>query len=71
MQIITFFNKFMNSKAAFILILSMFLLNSCHVALVAGDAFGNPECVRISYAASDKQLIEAAKRIQTQLNTLK
>ena len=51
--------------------LCMFLLNSCHVALVAGDAFGNPECVRISYAASDKQLIEAAKRIKTQLNTLK
>jgi len=48
----------------------MFLLNSCHVALVAGDAFGNPECVRISYAAADEQLLEAAKRIKTQLNTL-
>jgi len=50
--------------------LCMYLLNSCFVALVAGDAFGNPECVRISYAASDDKLLEATKRIHYQLKQL-
>ena len=50
--------------------LCMYLLNSCFVALVAGDAFGNPECVRISYAASDDKLLEATKRIHHQLKQL-
>ena len=50
--------------------LCMYLLNSCFVALVAGDAFGNPECVRISYAASDNKLLEATKRIHYQLKQL-
>ena len=45
----------------------MYLLNKAHVALVAGGAFGNPECVRISYAASDEKLIEAAKRMKEKL----
>tara|TARA_E500000331_G_C17268899_1_gene718284 strand:- start:3639 stop:4835 length:1197 start_codon:yes stop_codon:yes gene_type:complete len=49
----------------------MYLLNKAHVALVAGDAFGNPECVRISYAASDEKLIEAAKRMKENLALLK
>ena len=50
--------------------LCMYLLNSCFVALVAGDAFGNPECIRISYAASDDKLLEATKRIHHQLKQL-
>ena len=50
--------------------LCMYLLNSCFVALVAGDAFGNPECVRISYAASDDKLLEATQRIHHQLKQL-
>ena len=45
----------------------MYLLNSAHVACVAGDAFGNPECIRISYAAADDKLMEAVERIKKQL----
>ena len=48
----------------------MYLLNSAHVACVAGDAFGNPECIRISYAAADDKLIEAVDRIKEQLAKL-
>ena len=50
--------------------LCMYLLNSAHVACVAGDAFGNPECIRISYAAADDKLIEAMKRIKKHLSKL-
>lgn len=50
--------------------LCMYLLNNCYVALVSGSAFGNPECVRISYAASDTKLLEASKRIKNQLSKL-
>ncbi|MAW20775.1 MAG: aspartate aminotransferase [Flavobacteriales bacterium] len=50
--------------------LCMYLLNSAHVACVAGDAFGNPECIRISYAAADDKLREAMKRIKKQLEKL-
>jgi len=46
------------------------LLNFAHVACVAGDAFGNPECIRISYAASDKKLTDAVSRIKTHLAKL-
>ena len=48
----------------------MYLLNNSHVAFVAGDAFGNPECVRISYAAADDKLMEAMARIKKQLAKL-
>ena len=48
----------------------MYLLNFAHVACVAGDAFGNPECIRISYAASDKKLTDAVSRIKTHLGKL-
>ena len=48
----------------------MYLLNSARVALVAGDSFGNPECVRISYAASDDKLMQAMDRIKKQLAQL-
>ena len=51
--------------------LCMYLLNKAHVACVAGDAFGNPECIRISYAASESKLIEAIKRIKKYLEYLK
>lgn len=50
--------------------LCMFLLNEGLVALVSGDAFGNPECMRISYAASEEVLIEAVKRIKNTLALL-
>ena len=51
--------------------LCMYLLNTCYVALVAGTPFGNPECVRISYAASEENLLEALSRIKNQLYKLK
>lgn len=43
---------------------SMFLLEEALVATVTGDAFGNPDCIRISYAASQDELKEALKRIK-------
>jgi len=42
---------------------SMLLLEEAHVATVTGEAFGNPDCIRISYAASVAQIKEAMKRI--------
>ena len=47
---------------------SMFLLSEANVATVTGDAFGNPNCIRISYAASEAQLTEALKRIKEALS---
>ena len=43
---------------------SLYLLEEALVATVTGDAFGNPDCIRISYAASKAQIIEAIKRIK-------
>ena len=43
---------------------SLFLLEHALVATVAGESFGNPDCIRISYAASQEQIIEAMKRIK-------
>ena len=48
--------------------LSMFLLEKANVATVTGDAFGSPNCIRISYAASEENIIEALKRIKKALN---
>ena len=47
--------------------LSMYLLADGQVATTGGDAFGNPENIRISYATSEDKLIEAAKRIKNSL----
>jgi len=43
---------------------SLFLLEHALVATVTGDAFGAPDCIRLSYAASQAQIIEAIKRIK-------
>ncbi len=48
----------------------LYLLDEALVALVTGDAFGDQNCIRISYAASDETLIEAMKRIKTALEKL-
>lgn len=50
--------------------LCKYLLNEGHVALVPGSAFGNPDCIRISYATSEKELIEALNRIKNALSML-
>ncbi|ADV49544.1 pyridoxal phosphate-dependent aminotransferase [Cellulophaga sp. E16_2] len=44
--------------------LSMYLLETANVATVAGDSFGNNNCIRISYAASEAQITEAMARIK-------
>ncbi len=43
---------------------AMYLLEEGHVATVGGDAFGSPECFRMSYATSDENIVEAMKRIK-------
>ncbi len=43
---------------------AMFLLEEAHVATVGGDAFGSPECFRMSYATSDENIVEALRRIK-------
>ncbi len=56
--------KTINSATDF----SLYLLEEALVATVTGEAFGNPDCIRISYAASQDELIEAIKRIKESLS---
>ncbi len=51
--------------------LALYLLEKGHVATVGGDAFGDPECFRMSYATSDENIIEAMRRIKETLARLK
>jgi aspartate aminotransferase len=50
--------------------LALYLLDKAQVATVGGDAFGAPECIRISYANSDELLVEAVRRIKAALERL-
>jgi len=50
--------------------LAMYLLEEGHVATVGGDAFGDPECFRMSYATSDENIVEAMRRIKEVLGKL-
>lgn len=50
---------------------SMFMLEKAHVSMVPGGAFGDEKCVRLSYAASEKDLREAMKRMKEALASLK
>ena len=47
---------------------AMFLLEEAHVATVTGEAFGNDDCIRISYAASNKEIKAAVQRIKKALS---
>lgn len=49
----------------------LYVLDNAHVSLVAGGAFGEENCVRLSYAASEKELTEALKRMKEALSRLK
>lgn len=49
---------------------AMFLIEEAHVATVSGSAFGTPECIRMSYAAADEVLAEAARRIREAVSKL-
>ena len=51
--------------------LAMYLLEAAEVATVGGDAFGSPNCMRISYAASEAQLNEAIRRISKAISELR
>ena len=50
--------------------LAMYLLEEGHVACVGGDSFGSPECIRMSYATSDENIVEAMRRIKEALEKL-
>jgi len=50
--------------------LSMYLLEVGNIALVSGDAFGDDNCIRFSYATSEERLIESVKRVKTALALL-
>lgn len=60
-------NRTINNSTDF----AMYLLEVGHVATVAGDAFGDPECFRMSYATSDENIREAMNRIKNVLSCLK
>lgn len=51
--------------------LAIYLLEEAHVACVAGNAFGAPDNIRLSYATSDENLVEAMKRMKNALDKLK
>ena len=47
---------------------ALFLLEEAHVATVTGEAFGNDDCIRISYAASNEEIKAAVQRIKKALS---
>lgn len=51
--------------------LCLYLLEEAHIATVPGDAFGDDNCIRISFATSDEKLVEAMKRMKNALIALK
>ena len=51
--------------------LALYLLEKGHVATVGGDAFGDPDCFRMSYATSDENINEAMRRIKDALASLR
>ena len=59
--------KTINSSTDF----ALYLLEKAHVATVGGDAFGDKECFRMSYATSDENIKEAMRRIKEILAKLK
>lgn len=50
--------------------LALYLLNEGHVATVQGSAFGNPKCLRLSFAVANEKLVEAFARMKKTLNKL-
>jgi aspartate aminotransferase len=51
--------------------LCLYLLEHAHIATVPGEAFGDPACIRISFATSDEKLVEAMQRMKNALTALK
>jgi aspartate aminotransferase len=50
--------------------LCLFLLEEAHISTVPGEAFGDPDCLRISFANSDENLVEAMKRMKEALGRI-
>ena len=50
--------------------LCLFLLEEAHISTVPGEAFGDPDCLRISFANSDENLVEAMKRMKDALGRI-
>ena len=50
--------------------LAMYLLEDAKISLVPGEDFGAPNCIRLSYAASEDELIEACKRLKNSIEKL-
>jgi aspartate aminotransferase len=50
--------------------LCLYLLEEAHIATVPGEAFGDPTCIRISFATSDEKLVEAMRRMKEALEIL-
>ncbi|MBW7845195.1 MAG: pyridoxal phosphate-dependent aminotransferase [Bacteroidia bacterium] len=48
----------------------MYMLHNAHVSMVTGEAFGAPNCIRISYAIEDSKIIEAMRRVKLALEKL-
>lgn len=70
-EVKSFFGKSFNGKTIHTAEeLCLFLLEDAKVALVTGEAFGDADCIRISYAASEAELIEAMKRVKESLAKL-
>ena len=70
-SLLSWVNQMVKQKSATSDDLALYLLDKAQVATVGGDAFGAPECIRISYATSDDLLVEAVKRIKAALEKLK
>jgi aspartate aminotransferase len=51
--------------------LCLYLLEEGHIATVSGDSFGDPACLRISFATADEKIVEAVKRFKEALEKLK
>jgi Aspartate/tyrosine/aromatic aminotransferase len=70
-DISSFFGKsYENKKIQSAQDMTLYLLEVAHVALVPGCAFGEPNCIRISYATSDEALVTAMKRFSMALKAL-
>jgi len=50
--------------------LSLYILENAHVSVVTGEAFGDPDCIRLSYAASEEDLRKAISQMKTALEKL-
>jgi aspartate aminotransferase len=50
--------------------LCLYLLEEAHISTVPGEAFGDPECIRISFATSDEKLVEAVRRMKEALGRM-